>query len=192
MEIVRRKIKDLHFAEYNPRKMSEKEEKELLTSLKRFGFVEPVIVNKHPKRVDVIIGGHQRIRMWSGLGNDEVDTVEMKLTLPQEKELNVRLNKSGGDFDKELLHEFFKKEDLIEWGFKPLELKIEIGKTQESRFDDVKEFKVQLSQEQKEYITQELTRIRRTKAFKDREFTNADKKGNALYYLVEQSVEENE
>ena len=44
MEYV--KIKDIHPAEYNPRKLSEAAFVELQGSLKTLGFILPIIINK--------------------------------------------------------------------------------------------------------------------------------------------------
>ena len=95
MKIVNRKIKDLIGAEYNPRELTKDQYKQLKDSLLRFGVVDPVIVNKHPERDNIIIGGHQRSKVWEDMGNDKIPTVELSLTLDKEKELNVRLNKSN-------------------------------------------------------------------------------------------------
>ena len=117
MEVIDKKISDLIQAEYNPRKLSEKQFGELRDSLNRFGFVDPVLVNINEERENIIIGGHQRTKVWESMGNDTVPTVELDLTLDQEKELNIRLNKSGGEFDFEMLSEHFEQDDLIDWGF---------------------------------------------------------------------------
>ena len=117
MKIVNRKIKDLIGAEYNPRELTKDQYKQLKDSLLRFGVVDPVIVNKHPDRDNIIIGGHQRSKVWGDMGNESIPTVELSLTLDKEKELNVRLNKNTGQFDMDMLANNFDTEDLIEWGF---------------------------------------------------------------------------
>lgn len=117
MEVIDRKISELIRAEYNPRKLSDKQFNELRDSLKRFGFVDPVLINVHKERENIIIGGHQRTKVWESMGNDTVPCVELSLTLDKEKELNIRLNKSGGEFDFEMLAEHFDQEELIDWGF---------------------------------------------------------------------------
>jgi len=122
MKIVNRKIKDLIGAEYNPRELTKDQYKQLKDSLLRFGVVDPVIVNKHPERDNIIIGGHQRSKVWEDMGNDKIPTVELSLTLEKEKELNVRLNKNTGQFDMDMLANNFDTEDLIEWGFSEGEL----------------------------------------------------------------------
>ncbi len=121
MKIVKRKIDDLIGAEYNPRELTDKQYKDLKDSLKRFGIVDPVIVNKHPERMDIIVGGHQRTRVWKDLGNDTISTVEVELSPEKEKELNIRLNKNTGQFDKDALANYFDTKDLIEWGFEEYE-----------------------------------------------------------------------
>ena len=122
MKIVNRKIKDLIGAEYNPRELTKDQYKQLKDSLLRFGVVDPVIVNKHPERDNIIIGGHQRSKVWEDMGNDKIPTVELSLTLEKEKELNVRLNKNTGQFDMDMLANNFDTEDLINWGFDEGEL----------------------------------------------------------------------
>lgn len=122
MQIIERNIADLIRAEYNPRELTQEQEKQLSDSLRRFGVVDPVIVNVHPDRKDIIIGGHQRSKVWQKLGNETIPTVELSLTLDQEKELNVRLNKNTGQFDMDMLKDHFETDDLIEWGFTDVEL----------------------------------------------------------------------
>ena len=54
-------IKDLIFSEYNPRKISNKQLKDLESSIKRFGVVEPVVVNINKSRKNIIISGGMNI-----------------------------------------------------------------------------------------------------------------------------------
>lgn len=122
MEIVRRKIADLKHAEYNPRFMTHNQFEAIKKSLENFEQVVPIVVNMHPKRKNVIIGGHQRCTVLEQMGIDEVDTVEVNLTLKSEKELNIRLNKNNGSWDWDMLANNFLEEDLIDWGFSESEL----------------------------------------------------------------------
>ena len=122
MQITELKCSDLIGAEYNPRKLNDKQRNELRDSLNRFGFVDPVLVNINKDRKNIIIGGHQRKSVWEEMGNTTIPCIELDLTLDQEKELNVRLNKSGGEFDFELLQEHFDSGDLVEFGFEEHEL----------------------------------------------------------------------
>ena len=122
MKIEKVKINKLKKAEYNPRKISDNDFEQLKKSLKKFGFVEPLVVNNHSKRKNVIIGGHQRLKAWEELGNEEVPVFYVKLSIEKEKELNVRLNKNTGEFDFDILRDLFDKESLLEWGFEDFEI----------------------------------------------------------------------
>lgn len=124
MEIKQVKITDLKFAEYNPRKITEKQVEDLKKSIQDFGVVEPVVVNCNPERMNTIVGGHMRVRILSMLGFTEVPVVYVDLTLEREKELNIRLNKNTGSFDFDILANQFKEDDLINWGFTQAELGI--------------------------------------------------------------------
>lgn len=115
--ITYRAIKDLILSDYNPRRISATQLEDLKESLQRFGFVEPVVVNMHEKRKNIVISGHQRLKVATSLGIKNVPTHQVKLTLAKERELNIRLNKSGGDFDEALLEQFFNPKELQEWGF---------------------------------------------------------------------------
>ncbi len=103
----KRKVSDLIEAEYNPRKMSAEEEKNLDESIGEFGAVIPVVVNIG-KRKDVLIGGHQRKKLYQKRGITEIDVMvpQRELTRDEEKKLNLRLNKNTGSWDLEKLREF--------------------------------------------------------------------------------------
>jgi len=122
MKIKERLIADLNPAEYNPRQLTDKQYKQLKKSLKSFGCVEPVVINSNPMRRDVIIGGHQRCKVWADLGNKTIPTVEVELDEAGEMELNVRLNKNTGEFDFDMLANYFEVDKLQEWGFSDAEL----------------------------------------------------------------------
>lgn len=97
----------LKASEYNPRKWSKEAELQLQESIKRFGLVDPFIVNSAPNRKDVVIGGHFRLAMTKKLGFKEVPVVYINIPdLEKEKELNIRLNKNTGEFDWNLLVDF--------------------------------------------------------------------------------------
>lgn len=117
MKIVNRKISGLIHPDYNPRQISEKAFNDLKASLNEFDAVEPAVINIHPKRKDIIIGGNQRIRAAEALGRDSFPCYEIELSPAKEKELNVRLNKNTGEWDWALLNDNFDKSDLLDWGF---------------------------------------------------------------------------
>ena len=135
MRIEKRKISDLIKAEYNPRKISVVQLQELKDGIEEFGLVSPLVVNENPERKNIIVGGHQRLKIWEELGNKEVDCSIVNLELDKERKLNIKLNKNGGTFDDDLLKEFFDYEELIDWGFTAGELFDQDEKT-EGLIDD--------------------------------------------------------
>lgn len=124
MKIENRPIEELKEAHYNPRKISEKQMEDLKTSLTKYGIQEPVIINSHEGRENIIIGGHQRTRAWRELGNTEIPCVVLNLEEKDEKELNTRLNKNGGEFDMSMLKAHFEDDELLKYGFEDFELGI--------------------------------------------------------------------
>ncbi len=108
--------------EYNPKKMTEKEEKDLEKSITEFGIVDPLIINKAKGRKGIIIGGHQRYKIYKKLNYKKVPVVWINVPdLKKEKELCLRLSKNTGSWDWDLLINF--DEDLLkEVGFEDDEL----------------------------------------------------------------------
>ena len=136
MKIENKLIKDLIQAEYNPRQLSKEQFNTLKDSLVEFGFVDPVIINSNPKRKNIIIGGHQRVKVAKEIGIKEVPCFKINLSLEKEKELNVRLNKNTGDWDWDLLANNFDVENLLEWGFTEEDLQFEAPKKEGLIEDD--------------------------------------------------------
>ena len=132
MKITLVNINSLNPAEYNPRQISNKQYEDLKASMEKFGCVDPIIININPDRQNVVVGGHQRLRILRELGADKVPTVSVNLSQEDEKELNVRLNKNGGEWDMDLLSNF-DIVDLKEWGFKDIELGFNIDKIDEDK-----------------------------------------------------------
>jgi DNA modification methylase len=141
MDIVYVPIKDLNPAAYNPRKLTKKQGDDIRQSLDRFGFVDPVIVNSNPERHNVIIGGHQRVKIWELMGNETVPVFYVSLDESSEKELNVRLNKNSGEWDWDILANEFDTEDLKSWGFEDFDFQIttELPPEETSGDDEVQE-----------------------------------------------------
>lgn len=114
-------ISDLNPAVYNPRKWSKKATDDLTDSIKRFGLIDPIIVNK--ARGNTVVGGHFRLHVAKKLGYTEVPCVFVSIEDErQEKELNLRLNKNSGDWDWSLLKDW-ETSLLQEAGFDDTELK---------------------------------------------------------------------
>ena len=124
-----RKLVDLINNGYNPRKLSESEKRDLEKSVKEFGTVVPIVLNIG-SRANIIIGGEQRVKVYIDLGIEEIECMipSKELTLEEEKELNLRLNKNTGSWNEELLKEF-DMNLLLDVGFGDEEL--------QNLFDDV-------------------------------------------------------
>ena len=135
-KIVNYKISDIIGAEYNPRQLTEIEYEHLKNSLKRFGFVDPLIINTHKDRKNILIGGHQRLRVAKDLKYKEIPCVEVSLEYDMERELNIRLNKNNGSWDWDALANYFDVEDLSEWGFTEEELQFDLTPENEGLTDE--------------------------------------------------------
>lgn len=129
LKIILRNIDDLISAEYNPRKLSDDQFEQIKSSIQRFGLVDPIIINMHPDRTNIIVGGHQRVKVARALGLTEIPCVEVNLTTERERELNIRLNKATGDWDWDLLKEHFSEEELSGYGFSTDELNFTFDET---------------------------------------------------------------
>ena len=145
MKIEKVKIAELNPAEYNPRRMTNKQYEDLKNSLEKFGLVDPIIINAD----NTVVGGHQRLRIMRELGAELVPVVRVNLSKEDEKELNIRLNKNTGEFDLDVLANNFEIDELKDWGFKDVELGFNIDKIVEGNIEDdhipeVKETRVKL------------------------------------------------
>jgi hypothetical protein len=142
--VVYRPITSLNPAEYNPRQHTNVQAKQLASSISRYGFIDPIIVNSAPKRKNVVIGGHFRLEVAKLLNYKEVPVVYVSLPdLEKEKELNLRLNKNTGEFDIEKL-KALDLDLLLEVGFEEAELTdvwSEALETKDSAFDQEAELK---------------------------------------------------
>ena len=127
MDIVKLKANKLKPATYNPRQISTKQYKDLKNSITKFGLVDPIIVNKDY----TVIGGHQRLKVLNEMDLQDIPCVVLDLSKDEEKELNVRLNKNTGEFDIDILANEFDIDELVDWGFKHIDLDINIDKIQE-------------------------------------------------------------
>lgn len=97
-------------APYNPRRMKDAEMEALRRSLRFFGAVEPVVVNRRSKH---IVGGHQRVKAAQAEGIGELPVVWVDLDDPSEKQLNLALNRIGGEWDEELLANVLRELDAL-------------------------------------------------------------------------------
>ncbi len=101
------KISELKPAPYNPRRWDKSAIEQLTKSMKRFGLVDPLVVNGSKERLNVVIGGHFRLKVAKDMGMKEVPIVYVHIPdIEREQELNLRLNKAQGAWDWDLLAEF--------------------------------------------------------------------------------------
>ena len=143
LQVQQVKISELKPSEYNPRRWSEDQLQKLRESLEKFGVVDPLIVNSHPSRTNIVIGGNMRLKVLKDMKYTEVPAVYLNLDEAKERDLNVRLNKTGGEFDLDLLKDF--DESLLEdIGFSSEELDdifIDDDLEEKNSFDLKKELK---------------------------------------------------
>ena len=87
MKITKIKIAELNPAEYNPRRMTNKQYEDLKNSLEKFGCTIPIVINANK----TIIGGHQRVRIMRELGAELVPAVRVNLSKEDETDINTIL-----------------------------------------------------------------------------------------------------
>ena len=140
MKIELIKTNKLKPAKYNPRQITKKQVKHLMESIEKFGIIDPLIINSDY----TIIGGHQRFVILNEASKKvdweyppKVPCVILDLSKEDDRELNIRLNKSGGEFDLDILANEFEIEELKDWGFKEIELGLNIDKIEEPNLDEL-------------------------------------------------------
>ena len=87
---------EIHFADYNPRKIDDEGRRALKRSIKRYGVVDGIVINKQTN--NTIVGGHQKVAILDELqkydeetkANDyELSVSVVDLDPKAEKELNI-------------------------------------------------------------------------------------------------------
>ena len=106
MKVKLWKPKRIKPAKYNPRTWGEKEKAGLKESIKKFGCVDPLIVNVRDKK-NILVGGHLRLVVLEELEYETVPVVEVDLSPAEEKALKVALNSPtiSGKFNDDILQE---------------------------------------------------------------------------------------
>lgn len=122
LQITNIKISELKPALYNPRKWSEGAIEQLTESIKRYGLVDPILVNGAKSRKNIVIGGHFRLKIAKDLKLETVPVVYIDIAdEAKERELNIRLNKNLGEWNYDLLKDF-DESLLTDIGFDSQEL----------------------------------------------------------------------
>lgn len=97
---------------FNPRKITDRDFRALKLSIMRYGFVEPVVVQKTGLR---LVGGHQRLRALKEIAQEHglrltyIPAVVVDVDDRKARQLNVALNKISGDWDEEILTRVFRE-----------------------------------------------------------------------------------
>jgi len=115
-----RLVSELRDYELNPRRINKDMYAKLKENIEKYGVIDRPCVN-----VDgVLIGGHQRTRVFRDMGITELDVWVPNRALSDDevKKLNIVLNKVGGEFDYDVLANCFDVDDLLDLGFVENEL----------------------------------------------------------------------
>lgn len=194
----RRRLTDIHPADYNPRKAlqpSDPEFKNIERSLREFGYVDPIIIN----RDGTIIGGHQRATVLKALGHTEADVIVLDLDKSDEKALNIALNKIGGEWDMEKLREVLGELslsalDVTATGYSENEISVVLGDGQEEQEADdptIDRMTFTFSLEQYADLQQALKLIAaKYKPGQMETFGNTNRVGNQIYMVVKEWAEQ--
>ena len=123
----KRKLSELVPWERNPRQITDKQAKRLEESFEQFGQVEIIAIGPENQ----IYNGHQRLKVLNEkYGADyEVDVrvASRALTEKEREKLTVYLHKgAAGEWDFDLLANEFELDDLLDWGFEPKELDLDL------------------------------------------------------------------
>jgi hypothetical protein len=143
-EIIKIKRTEIHGADYNPRKISPEARKKLKAKIKKYGLVQPIIVNK---RTMNIVGGHQRVSVMDEItrgGDYELTAAMIDVEEREEAEINIFLNNPSamGEWDQDLLagiKELYPDMDFIaDLGFDKIDLEFMFTGTEHiEEFGDV-------------------------------------------------------
>lgn len=194
----RRLLTSIHPAEYNPRKElkpGDPEFQNIQRSLKEFGYVDPIIINKD----GTIIGGHQRASVLKSLGYTEADCIVVDLKKQDEKALNIALNKIGGQWDMSLLRDALQDltlspVDVNATGYSDDELSVILGDVMlEKQHEEspIDRMTFTFSLEQYADLRQALQIIgAKYKPDQMETFGNTNKTGNRIYMVVKEWVEQ--
>ena len=141
---VQRRVADLIPYKRNPRKISPQQMENLKKSLKKFGLVEIPAIDTDGK----IVAGHQRLLALQmlGRGDEMIDCriPSRKLSELEYEQYLLTSNRVQGEWDMDLLKEFYEPGLLLDSGFEQLEVTdifSDILDTEDDHFDADEEVK---------------------------------------------------
>ena len=130
----KRLISELKDHPKNPRIITKAQLDQLKKSLKKFNYVETVVINID----NTILAGHMRVKAMKAMkkGKQEIDVrVPNRMLTPEEaEEYLIRSNKNTGEWDWEILANEFETDKLFDWGFTEDELQFK-GPKEEAEDD---------------------------------------------------------
>ena len=126
IEIVYRKPNEIKSDFGNPRTISKKELTSLKKSIETLGDFGVIVIDE----LNNVISGNQRVKAMNELGiNIPIACKQLTgYTDAEKKAINIRANKSSGEFDEELLNEWLK------------DISIELEDIDLTGFDDLVDF----------------------------------------------------
>jgi len=119
----------------NPRQIKGEQVRRLQESFEEFG--QPDVIAIGPD--NELYNGHQRLKAWSKkFGDIEIDVrvSSRPLTEQERKKLTVFLHKGAtGEEDWDMMANLYDVEELLDWGYKESELKIDVKEQDYYYFD---------------------------------------------------------
>lgn len=126
-KIVELNRSEIHPSQYNPRMIDEEGKKMLKRSLKNFGVVGGICVNK--RTGNTIVGGHQKVYILDDIFKYPENDYKLRVEIidvdeKTEKELNIALNNPnvGGTWDYDALRELIPEIDYKSAGLTEADL----------------------------------------------------------------------
>jgi len=180
-EIVKVNRQDIHGADYNPRKISEAARKKLRAGLKKYGLVQPIVVNKPTMNV---VGGHRRLEEMDTIirkPDYELHVAMINVSEKDEVSINVFLNNQSamGEWDVFALQdikEIYPDIDYeVDMGFDESDINILFGRQEEE------EKLIEEQSKAEEYTSDTFREIKK----KTRQKAKADNENGDSYNLAE-------
>jgi len=132
------KISDLKLNENNPRK-NDKASDRLIDGIKKYGFINPIIVNKNNNKV---IAGHTRIKAMLKLGKKTIPAIFVDMDEATEKGFSIFDNKSAefASWDNDLLKVELEELQELDFdleltGFEDWEIEDILGNEDEASYE---------------------------------------------------------
>lgn len=107
MKVRNEKVSKLQAYPGNPRVISKHDFESLKNSIKEYGIVEPLVINKKLE----VIGGNMRLVAIKELGFKEAPIFVVDIPKEKEKLLNLALNRIHGDWDEKKLSKLIAELD---------------------------------------------------------------------------------